>query len=160
MINSQTTQAIFTRDITQKEIKKARSIYYMAIPLFLIVGFVLWIVLKVDVIPEPAKYATIGIAIMALLISIYKFSQIEKEIKQNKIEVITGIVTNKYKIGPKKKPVNNSNHTSRSSSYIIVINDKNYWVNRKYFNRAQKGKQMQLVRLPKSQITVALNSID
>jgi hypothetical protein len=153
-----------TRKITPKEIKIARKSHFIAIPIFIIAPFIIYILLQSNKIPDIPKYAGIAIATLAMLIIIGKIIQLERELKHMEIEEIVGIITNKIKFGGTSKKnsggVMKSGRRSSQTTYIIKIDDEKFWVKPKFYKIAQINKKVKMLHLKKSQVLISLDILD
>lgn len=152
------------RKITSKEIKLARKSHLIGIPIYLVAALIIFILLKTDSLPAPAKYGGIAIGCLAIIVFTGKIIQLERELKNGEIEELTGIVTDKIKFGGGQK--SNSTQSKQTTpaksqtTYIIKIEEEKFWVKPKFYKVAEINKKVKMIHLRKSQVLLDLKIIN
>lgn len=152
------------RKITPQEVKLARKSHLIGIPIYLVAALIIFILLKTDSLPAPAKYGGIAIGCLVVIVFTGKIIQLEKELKNGEIEELTGVVTDKIKFGGGKKPhstqTKQTTTTRSQATYIVKIEDEKFWVKPKFYSIAKVNKKVKMIHLRKSQVLLDLKIID
>lgn len=153
------------RRITKSEKAKIRRTHFSLIPFLLITSLILFVIYIADSLPLIYRIAGGVIGVATLLIFSKKQITLEKELKLGQVEVVRGLVTDKYKFGGNKKgrgggvSVSRSGGSKSMSTYIIVIGGKKYWVRSKTYKKTIKGAYSEMVWLPKSSYVISIEKI-
>lgn len=158
-------QSTITRNLTAKEKRKMRLKHFVLIPVVVLSILFLWIVVKMDTLPVPARWAGGGIAVLASVIFFWKHIKMELDLRNGSVEVISGIITQKKKFGGNRKGVSTGVSHKRSSrgsgaTYFIFINDRKFNVPPSIYTQVKESDKVEMSYFPKSQFYLEIKVID
>jgi hypothetical protein len=88
-----------TRKLTIQEVNRMRRKHFVLIPVVLISGLLAWVALVFESLPDVVRWAGAAIAIFAVLIFMSKHLKMERELRNGKVQIIRGRITQKKKMG-------------------------------------------------------------
>ncbi len=143
-----------------------RRKHFVIVPVFLIAALILWVIIGVDSLPVPARLVGGAIASLALIIFIIKHLKMERELRNGKVDVISGVITEKRKMGGNFKSVStgagvSSGSTGRPSNttFFIFIDQKKFTVPSTIYSRVKEGDRVEFDYFPNSQFCLGIRVI-
>jgi len=146
------------RNITTTEKAKARRSHLLVIPLAIVLSLVAATILNFDRLPTPARWIGMAICAGIIMVFISKSIRLERELKNGRVQEVTGMVLQKIKFGGSSSSnvsgAKGGRRTKSSATYILKIDEEKYWVNFGVYKKVDEGQRIRMIHLPKSQVVL------
>jgi hypothetical protein len=163
--NQRTETTITIRPITAAEKTKMRRAHWMLLPALIIPAFIIWVISLNDELPNAVRYAAYTIGVGVFVVIAVKQYKLEKDLENGEVEVIRGVLEDRYTFGGRKKsegagigPAGGSKNKSQPT-FILVFAGKKYWVRSQIYKQAEKGANNEMIWLPASKYVVSIEKI-
>jgi len=144
-----------------------RRKHLLLIPLYIVGALIVSVVFHFESLPDIARWAGAGIAVLAMFIFTIKQLQLERDLKDGKVTLITGLVTEKRMMGGRMNPgassgisVSSRGKTASSSTYFLFIDTRKFNVPSSIYTKVQQGDKVCMEYFEKSQFYLDIHVLD
>jgi hypothetical protein len=154
-----------TRKLTIQEVNRMRRKHFVLIPVVLISGLLAWVALVFESLPDVVRWAGAAIAIFAVLIFMSKHLKMERELRNGKVQIIRGRITQKKKMGGDSRSPSSGisrglKPSGSGATYFISIDNRKFNVPASIYTKVQEGDTIEMNYFSRSQFYLGIEVIE